>query len=206
MDTCHHPREWQSLNKESGDILETLEAERKMVGHTESQDTSCDRSRAGRGAEIDQERHDKRLTGLDQSQQGGTGGQPQAVSEGSSPLVSCVVGRRGRSACSFWLDMMQNLTLCETFLQISLGSLTLPSPPQIRGHLWVPLRLHRSVRWTAGCLALHGQILCRGRAHVPLLVKHPDRSVQKRRHDHQHRVPCPVQCHSAGRKGEWWVS
>lgn len=39
VDVCSHPREWQSLNKESGDIQDTPEVKRKMVGKMESQDT-----------------------------------------------------------------------------------------------------------------------------------------------------------------------
>ena len=102
--------------------------------------------------------------------------------------------------------LCKNSTLCITFWQISLGSLTLPSPPQLRGRLRVPLRLHRSVRWTAGCLALLGQILCRNRAHIPLFFKHPDHGVQERLQDHKHGVLRHVQRHPAGRRRERWVS
>lgn len=114
---------------------------------------------------------------------------------------------RGNSNdCSFWLDTMQMMILFKAFLQISLGRFTVPFPPQIRGHLWVPLWLYWSVRWTAICLTLHGQILCWDRAHVPLLFKHHDRGVQKWCRDRQHRVLCSVQRRSARQKGERQVS
>lgn len=58
VDTCHHPREWQGVNKEPGDIQETLEVERKIVGETESHYSSWE------AAEIDQVREDQRLTDL----------------------------------------------------------------------------------------------------------------------------------------------